>query len=61
MNRMRSTEKSSILSTQIQMKEAKNTAGKAKLSSRCAMHRFASKRDWTQTNKMGHRTHDEYV
>lgn len=43
---MSSTEKSSILSTQIQMNEAKNTAGKAKLNSKCAMHRLASKRDF---------------
>lgn len=43
--RICSTEKSNILSTQIQMNEAKNTVGNAKLSSRWAMHRFASKRD----------------
>jgi hypothetical protein len=40
-----STEKSSIFSTQIQMKDAKNTEGKAKLSSMCAMHKLASSRD----------------
>jgi len=45
MKRMSSTENNSILSTQIQINDAKNIAGKAKLSSKCAMHRFASKRD----------------